>query len=156
MRAWLSLLFALLLIPVGIAATAFLTRTASITCTRAGEQITCHETETIGPYQAFSATVENVKIARDMSDSEGGSTGVFIETQSGEEFRFTSAFLDSSQQSTVADRIHQFIFVQQDQTELAFTLPVSLLNLGLGAGFTLAMIVWAAISAARIARQTKR
>ena len=156
MRAWLSLLFALLLIPVGIAATAFLTRTASVACTRAGEQIACRETESIGPYQAFAATVENVKIARDMTDSDGGSDGVFIETQSGDNIRFTSSFLDSGQQSTVADRIHQFIFVQQDQTELAFTLPVSLLNLALGAGFVLAMIVWAAISAARIARQPRR
>jgi hypothetical protein len=156
MRAWLSLLFALLLIPVAIAVTAFLTRTASIACTRAGEQITCHETESIGPFQAFSATVENVKIARDMTDPEGGSSGVFIETQSGDNLRFTSSFLDSGQQSTIADRIHQFIFVHQDQPELAFTLPVSLLNLGLGAGFVLAMLIWAAFSAVRIARPPRR
>ena len=156
MRAWLSLLFALLLIPVAIAGTAFLTRIASVACTRAAGPIVCRETEFIGPYQAFSATVADVKIARDMTDSEGSSSGVFIETQSGDNLRFTSSFLDSGQQSTVADRIHQFIFVQQDQPELAFTLPISLLNLSLGAGFVLALLIWAALSAARIARQPRR
>src|SRR6188768_3333765 len=108
MRAWLNLIFALLLIPVAIAVTAFLTRTASVACTRSGDQITCRETESIGPYPAFSATVENVKIARDMTDSDGGSDGVFIETQSGDNIRFSSTFLDDQQQSAIADRIHQF------------------------------------------------
>ena len=125
-------------------------------CRRAGDQITCGETETIGPYPAFSATVENVKIARNMTDSDGVSSGIFIENQSGEEFRFTSSFLDSGQQTTVADRIHQFIFVQADQTELAFTLPVSLFNLGLGAAFVLAMLLWALFSAIRILRRARR
>jgi hypothetical protein len=156
MRAWLSFIFALILIPVAIVVTAFLTRTASVACTRAGEQIPCHETESIGPYQAFSATVENVKIARDMTDSDGGSTGVFIETENGDDIRFTSTFLDDKQQATIADSIHQFIFVQQDQKELAFALPISLLNLALGAGFVLAMIIWAAISAVRILRPARR
>ncbi len=154
MRAWLSLLFALLLIPVAIAGTAFLTRTASVACTRAGEQITCRETENIGPYQAHSATVENVKIARDISDSDGGSSGVFIETQSGDNLQFTSGFLDNGQQAAIADRIHQFIFVQRNEPELAFTLPLSLVNLAFCALFVLALIIWAAISALRIARRS--
>ncbi len=124
-------------------------------CTRASEQITCHESETVGPYPAFSATVENVKIARDMSDSEGGSTGVFIETESGDDIRFTSSFLDDSQQGTVADRIHQFIFVQQTEPSLAFTLPISLLNVGLGAGFFLVMVVATIVSAFGIIRRSR-
>ena len=156
MRAWLTLLLALILIPVALAATAFLTRTVSVACTRAAGPITCRETESIGPYQVFSAAVEDVKIARDMSDSDGGSTGVFIETNAGDNIRFSSSFLDDQQQSAIADRIHQFIFVQRDQTELAFTLPFSLLYLAMGVGVTLAILVWAFLSAARIARRTRR
>src|SRR5437762_12605517 len=115
MRAWLSLLAALLLIPVAIAVTAFLTRTVSVFCTRAAGPITCRESESVGACAAFSASAENVKIARDMSSPEGGSTGVFIETENGDDIRFTSTFLDDRQDAAIADRIHQFIFIQPDQ-----------------------------------------
>ena len=156
MRRWLSFLVALLLIPVAIAGTAFISRSASANCRRAAGQVSCAETEHIGPYPAWSKSVEHVSIARAMGDSESGPNGVFIETVSGEDIQFTSTFLDMSQINTIADRIHQFLFVQQDQTELSVDLPPSLLNLGLGALFTLALAIGALISAVRIIRAARR
>ena len=153
---WLSFLIALLLIPVAIGVTVFITRSASINCRRAGGQVSCAENEHIGPYPAWSASVEHVAIARAMGVSESGPSGVFIETEAGDTIQFTSNALDTNQQNTVADRIHQFLFVRQDQTELNFDLSPSLRNLGLGALFTLAMLLWALFSAFQIIRHARK
>src|SRR5258707_13097016 len=114
MRPWISLFVALLLPPVPIGYTLFSARTTAVSCTRAGGQVSCSEREAIGPYDAWSKTVEDIKIARDMSGSSDAN-GVVAETESGEQIQLTSNFLDENTQADIANRIHQFIFVQQSQ-----------------------------------------
>src|SRR5262249_45126017 len=126
MRPWISLFIALLLIPVAIGYAAFSARTTEVVCHRVGGQVSCSGRETIGPYEAWSKSVENIKIARDMSGSSNAN-GVVAETESGEQIQLTSTFLDDNTQADIASRIHQFIFVQRDQDTLSFSLGPSLL-----------------------------
>ena len=153
MRLWLSFIAALILIPAALAYTAFSARTTAVHCTRANGHVSCFESETIGPYVAWSKTIENIHIARDMSQSQSNSQGVVAETESGDQVELTSTFLDDNQQADIANRIHQFIFVNQSQNALDFTVPPSLLNLALGGGFTLIMVIWALVGAVRIVRR---
>ena len=152
MRPWISLFFALLLTPIAIGYTLFTVRTTAIHCARAGGQVSCSDSETIGPYTAWSKSVEDISIARDMSGSSNGS-GVVAETASGEQIQLTSSFLDENTQADIANRIHQFIFVQRDQDTLAFSLPPSLLAVAPGAAATVGLIIWALVSVAQIVRR---
>ena len=152
MRPWISLFIALLLIPVAIGYTAFSARTTDVVCRRAGGQVSCSERETIGPYEAWSKSVEDIKIARDMSGSSDAN-GVVAETNSGEQIQLTSTFLDENTQADIANRIHQFIFVQRDQDTLAFSLGPSLLAVAPGAVAAVGLAIWALVSVAQIVRR---
>jgi hypothetical protein len=152
MRLWLSLLAALLLAPVALGYTVFSSRTTSVNCARVGGHVSCSEREHVGPYAVWSKSVENIAIARDMSGSSNAN-GVVAETESGDQIQLTSTFLDENQQADIANRIHQFIFVQRDQDTLSFDLPPSLLNLALGGAFTVALAIWALVSVFQIVRR---
>jgi len=149
MRLWLSLLAALLLIPVAIGYTLFTARTTSINCARVDGHVSCADQEHIGPYPVWSKAVENIAIARDMSQSSNGQ-GVVAETESGDQVQLTSSFLDDNSQADIANRIHQFIFVQRNQNTLTFDLPPSLLGMAPGAVATVVLGIWALISVVRI------
>ena len=151
-RLLLSLIAGLLLIPVALGFTIFSARSTTVNCARVTGHVSCAEIERIGPYVAWSKSVENIAIARDMSQS-GSAEGVVAETEAGQQVQLTSTFLDQNQQAAIADRIHQFIFVQQDQDTLALNVPPSLLNLALGGAFTLVMVIWTLITALRIGRR---
>src|SRR5215472_3710709 len=118
MRLWLSFIAALILIPVALAYTAFSARTTMVHCLRVNGEVACSEQEVIGPYVAWSKTVQNIRIARDMSQNESSSQGVVAETESGDQVALTSTFLDNNQQADIANRIHQFIFVDSSQESL--------------------------------------
>ena len=152
MRPWISLFFALLLTPVAIGYTLFTARTTAVNCARVSGQVSCSERETIGPYTAWSKSVADIKIARDMSGSSNAN-GVVAETASGELIQLTSNFLYENTQADIADRIHQFIFVQQDQDTLAFSLPPALLALAPGATATVGLVIWALVSVFQIIRR---
>jgi hypothetical protein len=152
MRLWLPLIAALIFAPLALGYTAFSTRSAAVICARVNGHVNCTDTESIGSYVAWSKSVENIAIARDMSQS-GSNQGVVAETEAGSQVPLTSTFLDSSQQAGIANRIHQFIFVQTDQTQLSFNLGLSLINLGLGGTLTLVLLVLAALSALRIVQR---
>jgi hypothetical protein len=153
MRLWLSFVAALILIPVALAYTAFSDRTTLVHCLRANGHVACSEQEAIGPYVAWSKTVQNIRIARDMSQGDSSSQGVVAETEDGDQVELTSTFLDTNQQADIDNRIHQFIFVNATQESLDISEPPSLLNLALGGGFTLVLVIWALVGAVRIARQ---
>jgi len=152
MRPWISLFVALLLTPVAIGYTLFSARTIAVSCTRASGQVSCAESETIGPYTAWSRSVEDISIARDMSGSSEAN-GVVAETESGDQIQLTSNFLDENTQADIANRIHQFIFVQRDQDTLAFSLGPSLLAIAPGAAATVGLIIWALVSVFQIVRR---
>ena len=152
MRPWISLFFALLLTPVAIGYTVFTARATSVNCARVSGQVSCSERETIGPYTAWSKSVENISIARDMSGSSDAN-GVVAETASGQQIQLTSNFLDENTQADIANRIHQFIFVQRDQDTLAFSLSPALLALGPGAAATVILVLWALVSVFQIIRR---
>ncbi len=152
MRPWISLFVALLLTPVAIGYTLFSARTTDVSCTRAGGQVSCAESEVIGPYTAWSKTVEDIKIARDMSGSSDAN-GVVAETESGDQIQLTSTFLDDNTQADIANRIHQFIFVQRDQDTLDLSLAPSLLAVAPGAAATVGVIIWALVSVFQIVRR---
>src|SRR5205807_9989753 len=96
--------------------------------------------------------VEDIAIARDMSQSSNGN-GVVAETESGQQVQLTSNFLETNQQADIADRIHQFIFVQRAENALSFDLPPSLITLAGGGLFTVGLAVWALVSVLRIGRR---
>ena len=152
MRPWISLFFALLLTPVAIGYTLFSARTTSVNCARVGSQVSCSERETIGPYEAWTKRVEDITIARDMSGSSNAN-GVVAETESGQQIQLTSSFLADTTQADIANRIHQFIFVQRDQDTLAFSLAPSLLALAPGGAATVGLLIWALVSALQIVRR---
>jgi hypothetical protein len=152
MRLWLSLIAAVLLIPVALAYTLFTARTTSINCARVDGHVSCSDREHIGAYAVWSKTVENIAIARDMSQSSNGQ-GVVAETESGDQVQLTSSFLDDNSQADIDNRIHQFIFVQTDQNTLAFDLAPTLFSLAPGAAFTVILAVSALISAVRIGQR---
>jgi hypothetical protein len=152
MRQWISLLVALLLTPVALGYAIFSSRLTSVNCARVGGHVSCSDREHIGPYDVWSKSVEDIAIARDMSGSSDAN-GVVAETESGDHVQLTSTFLDDNQQADIANRIHQFIFVQRDQDRLSFDLPPSLLNLALGGAFTVVMAIWALVSALQIVRR---
>jgi hypothetical protein len=152
MRLWFSLLAALLLTPVALGYTIFSTRSTSVSCARVDGHVNCSEREHIGPYDVWAKRVANIAIARDMSGSSEAN-GVVAETESGEQIQLTSTFLDENQQAAIADRIHQFIFVQRDQDTLAFDLPPSLINIALGGGFTAALAIGALVTAVQLGRR---
>jgi hypothetical protein len=152
MRPWISLFIALLLIPLAIGYAAFSARTTDVVCNRAGGQVSCSEREAIGPYEAWSKSVEDIKIARDMSGSSDAN-GVVAETNSGEQIQLTSTFLDDNTQADISNRIHQFIFVQRDQDTLAFSLGPSLLAVAPGAVAAVGLAIWAVVSVVQIVRR---
>src|SRR5258707_8022320 len=141
MRLWLSLIAAVLLTPVALGYTLFTARPASVNCSRVDGHVTCTDREHIGPYSAWSKTVENIAIARDMSQSNNGQ-GVVAETESGDQIQLTSSFLDDNTQADIDNRIHQFIFVQRDQNTLTFDLAPSLVGLAPGVGITVVLVLW--------------
>ena|SRR5664279_436263 len=149
MRLWLSFIFALLLTPVALGYTLFSARTASINCARVDSHVSCTDLEHIGPYSVWSKSVENIAIARDMSQS-GFANGVVAETESGDQIQLTSNFLYENTQADIDNRIHQFIFVQQDQSTLTFDIPPSLLSMAPGAVAAVILVISALISAVRI------
>ena len=151
MRLWLSFIAAVLLTPLALGYTIFSARTTSVNCARVDGQVSCSDREHIGPYTVWSQSVENIAIARDMSGSSN-TQGVVAETESGEQIQLTSTFLDDNTQADIANRIHQFIFVQRDQTTLTFDLPPSLLTLAPSAAFTVILVIYALVTAVRIGR----
>jgi len=151
-RTWLSLFAAVLLTPVALAYTLFTARTTSINCARVDGHVSCTDREHIGPYAVWTKSVENIAIARDMSQSNNGQ-GVVAETESGDQVQLTSSFLDDNTQADIDNRIHQFIFVQRDQNTLAFDLAPTLLGLAPGVAATLVLALWALISAVRIGQR---
>lgn len=151
-RSILSLLATLLLSLVALGYTFFSARVPTVSCTRASGPVSCTERETIGPYVAWSKSVEDIAIARDMSGSSEAD-GVVAETQSGDQVQLTSTFLDSSQQQHIANRIHAFIFAEQDQTAFSLTLPLSLLNLAVGGAFTVVGLLASLVAAVRLGRR---
>jgi hypothetical protein len=151
MRLWLTFIVSLLLTPLALGYTVFTARTASIRCARDGSQISCSNTEHIGPYQAWSKTVTDISLVRDMSQSDNGS-GVVAETETGDDIQLTSSFLDDNTQAEIDNRIHQFIYAQTKPSALDFDMPPTLLGLAPGAGVTLLFGIGALISLVRIIR----
>ena len=62
----------------------------------------------------------------------GSSTSAAAPSESGEEFRLTSSGLTPDQQEYLANAIHQFIFTQRDQADLALARPPTLIYPFLG------------------------
>jgi hypothetical protein len=154
MRLVLSFIAALILIPVALAYTAFSDRQTAIHCARSGGHVSCSDRETIGPYVAWSKTVEDIAIARDMSQSDSsGNQGVVAQTESGDEVELTSTFLDDKQQADISNRLQDFIFINSSQSSLDFSVPPSLLNLALGAGFSVVLVIWALYGVVRIVQR---
>ena len=151
-RAIFSLFFTAFLTVVALAFTVFTARVPSVTCTRASGSVSCTERETIGPYVAWSRTVEHIATARPVAGSSDVD-GVVAETESGDQIPLTSTFLDANQQLLIANRIHAFIFVEQNQTAFTLTLPLSLLGLGVGGAFTLLGAASSLVSLVRVVRR---
>lgn len=146
--AWGSLVGALVALPLVLVATVYFLRAVEVTCHR-DRTITCRASETILSVPVWSATVDDIKIAR-FRNADSGPTGIFAETDSGEEFRLTSSGLTPDQQEYLANAIHQFIFTQRDQSDLALARPPTLIYPALGGLLALGLTLWLFVSAVRL------
>ncbi len=153
---WVSLLVAGLLLPVTLGWLVYSFRAVEVACQREAGPIRCSAVERIGSYVAWAAVVDDVRIARAMSGTNGGPQGVVVETEAGALVPLTSSVLGTDQHDAIAARIHQWIFVERDAERLAFTQPPSLANLALGGGIARLVALWGLSALVGILRAAAR
>ncbi|MCC7360791.1 MAG: hypothetical protein IT317_15015 [Anaerolineales bacterium] len=146
---WGSLLGALVGLVVVSVATIYFLRAVEVTCHR-GRTLDCAARETILRYPVWSTPVEEIKIARFLN-ADSGPTGIFAETESGEESRLTTSGLTADVQAYLTNAIHQFIFVNRDETDLHLSRPPTLLYPLTGGLIVLGLLLYLVVSAARLA-----
>ena len=147
--AWGTLLGTVVGIVVVSVATVYFLRAVEVTCHR-GRTIDCTERETILSYPVWSTTVEDIKIARFLN-ADSGPTGIFAETESGEQFRLTTSGLTADVQQYLANAIHQFIFVNRAETDLTLSRPPTLFYPLTGGLIVLLPLLYLFISIVRLA-----
>ena len=154
---WGSLLLAAAVFPLSVGWLVYSYRAVAVDCQRAAEAVTCTAVERVGGWEAWSATVEDIRIARGMlNNNNGGRKGVIAETQAGALVPLTSNVLGEDQIRTIASRIHAWIFTEPDSDRLSFVQPPSLANAALGAGIALLAALWGAASAVGVAARLMR
>ncbi len=150
------LLLAALLLPLSLGWVVYSFRAVDVACQRAAGPVTCRAVETVAGREVWSAEVEDVRLARAMPRSGGGPTGVIVETETGARAPLTSSVIGSDQQEAIANRIHQWLFVQRDEPTLAFRQPPSLANAALGGGIALLVALWGLSSLLGLRRARQR
>jgi hypothetical protein len=137
-----SLLLAAVLFPLSLGWLVYSYRAVAVDCQRVGERVRCSTVERIGSYAAWSGTVDDIRIVRGMTPNDNGPSGVVAETQAGDLVPLSSTTLGEDQIRAIADRLHQWLFVEQDSQRLTFVQPPSLASAGLGAGIALLAGLW--------------
>lgn len=138
-----SLVLALVLLIASLAWLVYTFRWVDVACRRDDGPITCRAVERIGSVEVWSAEVDDVAHARSMSGSGGEPSAVVVETEAGARVPLTSTFLGGDQNDAIANRIHQWSFVERDADTLAFTQGPSVANAALSGGIALLMALWA-------------
>jgi len=139
---WASLLLAGLLLPLSLAWLVYSFRSVDVACRRDAGTARCRAVERVGGFELWSAEVTAVTRARSMSGTGGGPAGVVLETETGALVPLTSSVLGSDQQDAIAQRIHQWLFVERDAQTLAFVQAPSVGNAALGGAIALLVALW--------------
>jgi hypothetical protein len=153
---WLSLLLAALACPLSLGWTVYTFRAVDVACTRALDRVDCRVVERVGGVPVWSAAVEDIRIARGMTNNNSGPVGVIAETEAGALVPLTSSTLGEDQIRAIATRIHEWIFSAAPTERLEFTQPPSLPNAFIGAGIALVAALWALATLLGLVRARRR
>ena len=130
-RAFLSLLLAVILLPLALGWLAYSHRTVSVSCQRASGNVNCSEAERIADQSVWTqplwtATAQDAYLTTRAVDDESNPTAVIIRTHNDtDQVQFTSGMLGTNE-AKVEDELHQFLVVRKTDTTLQFELAPAL------------------------------